>query len=151
MDGQVDESRVVRASAEVDAPAAEIFELIAVPANQPLWDGNDNLQSAPRTDPISEVGEVFEMLNTSGKVRANTVCELEPDRLIAWMPGAPGADPVGHVWRWELESLGEGRTLVTHTYDWRNLDDPARLERARSTTSAKLLASVERLKALAES
>ncbi|MGC5629621.1 SRPBCC family protein [Georgenia sp. Z1344] len=151
MDTPSGESRIVHASAEVAAPAAEIFELIAVPANQPRWDGNDNLVRSSRSEQVREVGEVFEMLNTSGKVRANTISELEQDRLIAWMPGGVGEEPAGHVWRWELEEIGEGRTLVTHTYDWTQLHDERRHERARSTTSANLLASIERLKALAES
>ena len=43
------------------------------------------------------------------------------------------------------------RTRVTHTYDWTELHDEARLERARSTTSDRLAASVDRLASLAES
>ena len=43
-----DEHRVVSASRDVAAPAARIFELIADPARQPRWDGNDNLAEAPR-------------------------------------------------------------------------------------------------------
>ena len=40
--------RVVSASRRIAAPAAAIFELIADPARQPEWDGNDNLaQAAP--------------------------------------------------------------------------------------------------------
>jgi uncharacterized protein YndB with AHSA1/START domain len=40
--------RVVRASREVAAGADLIFELIADQAQQPRWDGNDNLaQAAP--------------------------------------------------------------------------------------------------------
>ncbi|MGC5617196.1 SRPBCC family protein [Georgenia sp. Z1491] len=151
MSAPKDESRVVTASAEVVAPASEIFELIAVPANQPRWDGNENLVASHRSEPLTEVGDVFEMLNTSGRTRANTVSEFEQDRLVAWMPGGVGEEPAGHVWRWELEEIGEGRTLVTHTYDWTQLHDESRHERARSTTSDNLLASIERLKALAES
>ncbi|MGO1174243.1 MAG: hypothetical protein ACTHXO_12780 [Actinomycetaceae bacterium] len=151
MDQTEHETRVVSASLEIEAPAAEIFELIAVPANQPRWDGNDNLVESPVTTQVAEVGEVFEMLNTSGSTRANTVSELEQDRLVAWMPGVVGEEPVGHVWRWELRPESEGRTLVTHTYDWTNLHDEKRLTRARATTSEHLLASVRRLKELAES
>jgi hypothetical protein len=39
---------------------------------------------------------------------------------------------------------------VTHTYDWTQLTDEGRFKRARSTTSDKLAASLERLAALAE-
>ncbi|HEY5152134.1 MAG TPA: polyketide cyclase, partial [Mycobacterium sp.] len=37
------EERVVSARREIAAPAATIFELVADPARQPEWDGNDNL------------------------------------------------------------------------------------------------------------
>jgi hypothetical protein len=42
------------------------------------------------------------------------------------------------------------RTLVTHTYDWTQLTDEKRYERARATTSAKLQISLDRLAALVE-
>ncbi len=61
-----------------------------------------------------------------------------------------GKEPPGHLWRWELEPLDDGRTLVTHTYDWSQLTDEQRLPRARATTSDKLQASIDRLAALAE-
>jgi uncharacterized protein YndB with AHSA1/START domain len=40
--------RVVSASREIAAAPGPIFELIADPAQQPRWDGNDNLAGAPR-------------------------------------------------------------------------------------------------------
>src|SRR5690348_7822822 len=42
-----DETKLVSASREIHADAATIFELIADPAQQPRWDGNDNLAEAP--------------------------------------------------------------------------------------------------------
>ena len=38
---------VVSASREIAAGPGRIFELIADPAQQPRWDGNDNLAEAP--------------------------------------------------------------------------------------------------------
>jgi uncharacterized protein YndB with AHSA1/START domain len=38
-----DAPRVVSASREISAGPGTIFELIADPAQQPRWDGNDNL------------------------------------------------------------------------------------------------------------
>jgi hypothetical protein len=61
-----------------------------------------------------------------------------------------GERPPGHLWRWELEPLGDTRTRVTHTYDWSRLTDPYRLARARRTTTANLRASLDRLADLAE-
>jgi uncharacterized protein YndB with AHSA1/START domain len=143
-------SRVVSAGKEIGASAESIFELIADPARQPLWDGNDNLAEAPGGQRVRARGEVFTMTTTKGNVRENHVVEFEEGRLIAWKPAEPGSAPVGHLWRWELEPIDASRTRVTHTYDWTELTDESRLPRARATTADKLQASVDRLGALAE-
>ncbi|MGW4118004.1 SRPBCC family protein [Nocardia sp. NPDC004711] len=142
--------RVVSAEREIAAGAARIFELIADPAQQPRWDANDNLAQAEPGQRVRSVGDVFEMTLTHGGVRQNRIVEFEEARRIAWLPSEPGAQPPGHLWRWELEPLGDNRTRVTHTYDWTHLADEKRLARARATTSEKLQASVDRLAALAE-
>ena len=56
----------------------------------------------------------------------------------------------GHPWAWTLEPLGDGRTQVTHTYDWTDLKDRSRLPRARKTTPDRLLGSIDRLAEIAE-
>jgi hypothetical protein len=144
-------SRITSASAEIAAGAADIFRLIAVPANQPAWDGNDNLSASEDHEQVRAVGEVFTMTLTSGGVRENRVVEFEQDHLIAWQPCEPGGGPLGQLWRWELDEIGPGRTRVTQTYDWTNLHGPQRrIERARATTSDRLAASIERLREAAE-
>lgn len=143
------EQRVVSAERLIAAPLETIFDLIADPAQQPRWDGNDNLDHAVEAERVRAVGDVFSMHNTSGKTRENHVVEFAEGRLIAWLPAGVGEQPPGHLWRWELEPEGVG-TRVTHTYDWTNLTDESRYERARSTRSANLLASIDRLAALAE-
>jgi uncharacterized protein YndB with AHSA1/START domain len=142
--------RVVSASREVAAGADEIFELIADPARQPAWDGNDNLAEAAEGQRVRAVGDVFVMTTTKGNVRENHVVEFDEGRRIAWRPAEPGQEPPGHLWRWELEPLDSARTRVTHTYDWTELTDEQRLARARATTSDRLDASVQRLAALVE-
>ena len=142
--------RIVEVARLIAANAAVIFELIADPARQPLWDGNDNLAEAPPGQRVRSVGDVFSMTLTRGAVRNNHVVEFEEGRLIVWRPAVPGCEAPGHLWRWTLEALSEGMTLVTHTYDWTQLTDPSRLERARATTADKLNASLERLAALVE-
>jgi uncharacterized protein YndB with AHSA1/START domain len=142
--------RVVSASREIAAGAGRIFELIADPAQQPRWDGNDNLATAPAGQRVRRVGDVFTMTLTRGNVRENHVVEFEEGRRLAWTPAEPGKRPPGHLWRWELEPLGGSRTRVTHTYDWTQLTDEERLPRARATTPTKLRASLDRLAALAE-
>ncbi|MBF6130933.1 SRPBCC family protein [Nocardia brasiliensis] len=145
-----DVAQVVRASREVAAQANTIFELIADPAQQPRWDGNENLAEAPTGQRVRAVGDVFTMTLTIGAVRENHVVEFEEGRRIAWRPSEVGQQPPGHLWRWEIEPLDDARTRVTHTYDWSQLTDEKRLVRARATTSDKLLASVDRLAELAE-
>ncbi|MFC9358101.1 SRPBCC family protein [Rhodococcus sp. NPDC057014] len=142
---------IVTASRVITAPARVIFELIADPAQQPRWDGNDNLAEAAPGQRVRAVGDVFTMTLTNAGIRDNRVVEFEEGRLIAWTPSEQGHPPPGHLWRWELEPLDENRVRVTHTYDWSRLtDDPKRRERARSTTSDWLLASADRLAELAE-
>jgi uncharacterized protein YndB with AHSA1/START domain len=146
--------RILSVNREIGAGAETIFELIADPAQQPRWDGNDNLAEAAPGQRVRGVGDVFAMtLTGSGSVRDNRVVEFTEGRLIAWMPGDAGQEPAGHVWRWELEPIGQSRTLVTQTYDWTGLPDDApapRLSRARSTTTGMLQASLDRLAELAE-
>jgi uncharacterized protein YndB with AHSA1/START domain len=142
--------RVVSTSRDVAASAATIFELIADPAQQPRWDGNDNLAEAPSGQRVRAVGEVFTMDLTMGAARENHVVEFEEGRLIAWRPSEPGAKPPGHLWRWQLEPIDDTHTRVTHTYDWSQLTDEHRMVRARATTSERLQDSVDRLAALAE-
>lgn len=142
--------RVVSASREISTSSERIFELIADPAQQPRWDGNDNLAEAPSGQRVRAVGEVFTMTTTKGSVRENHVVEFDEGRLIAWKPAEPGQKPLGHLWRWELEPIDSSRTAVTHTYDWTELTDETRLPRALATTADRLQASVDRLGALAE-
>ncbi|WP_041662003.1 SRPBCC family protein [Acidimicrobium ferrooxidans] len=146
----VPEVRVVSAAREVHATPATIFELIADPSRHASWDGNENVASASEHQRVTRAGDVFRATLTTGAVRENHVVEFEEGRRIAWQPAEPGKEPPGHLWRWELEPLDAERTLVRHTYDWTALNDPNRFARARATTSERLMASVERLCALAE-
>lgn len=143
-------SRVVSASREIAAPAERIFELIADPALQPGWDGNDNLANAATGQRVRQVGDVFTMTITQGSVRENHVTEFEEGHRIAWMPSEPGKQRPGHLWRWELDPIDASRTRVTGTYDWTQLTDEKRLARARSTDANCLQASLDRLATLAE-
>ncbi|TXR55642.1 SRPBCC family protein [Quadrisphaera setariae] len=144
------EHRVVSASRDVAADTATLFDLIADPAQQPRWDGNDNLAEAEPDQRVTAVGQVFRTTITQGSVRENHVVEFSEGRRLAWRPASEGEPPAGHLWRWELEPLGPSLTRVTHTYDWSQLTDDRRLPRARATGPEQLRASVDRLAALAE-
>jgi uncharacterized protein YndB with AHSA1/START domain len=150
MTAEQDIPRVVSVSREISAGPERIFELIADPAEQPRWDGNENLADAAPGQRVRHVGDVFEMRLTNGAIRENHVVEFDEGRLIAWRPAEPGRRPPGHLWRWDLEPSATAATRVTHTYDWTDLTDQTRLKRARSTTAGKLQASLDRLATLAE-
>jgi len=141
---------VVSSSRVITAEPERIFELIADPAEQPRWDGNDNLAEAPAGQRVRRAGDVFTMRLTQGAIRENHVVEFEEGRRIAWMPAEPGQPRPGHLWRWELEPAGVAQTRVTCTYDWTRLADEKRLPVARATTADKLRASLDLLAALAE-
>lgn len=140
----------MQASRTIDAPADVIFELIADPAQQPRWDGNNNLRTAAAGQRVHAVGDVFTMTLTRSQVRDNRIVDFEEGRRIAWRPSPQGKREPGHQWGWTLEPLDDGRTLVTHTYDWSDLRDRSRLATARATTPDRLQASLDRLAAIAE-
>ena len=88
---------MVSASREIAAGPGLIFELIADPAQQPRWDGNDNLAEAAEGQRVRRRGEVFTMTLTRGAIRENHVVEFDEGCLIAWRPAEPGREPPGHL------------------------------------------------------
>lgn len=109
---QIDDWQV-QASAEVDAPAAEVFDWICRPSNHVLLDGSGNVRGALRDKRLSAVGEKFTMRMhwILPYVVRSRVSEFEEGRLIAWNHIAK------HRWRWEVEPLGDDRCRVTETFD----------------------------------
>ncbi|MFI7004632.1 SRPBCC family protein [Nocardia sp. NPDC050175] len=150
MTDNIEPSRTVTAGRDIAATPEQVFELIADPTQQPLWDGNENLAKAATEQRIRALGDVFTMTLTTGADRDNHIVEFEEGRRIAWLPSVPGEQPPGHLWRWEVEPIDAARTRVTHTYDWSQLTDEKRQVRARATTADKLRASLDRLAELAE-
>ena len=144
---------LVTASREIAAPAERIFALIADPAEQPRWDGNDNLAEADTGQRVHAVGDVFVMTNRNGGVRDNHIVAFEEGREIAWKTAPHGEEPPGHQWGWTLEPLADDRTRITHSYDFSALPatQEKRLAKARAMTPEKLMASIDRLAELAES
>jgi uncharacterized protein YndB with AHSA1/START domain len=105
----------VSASAVVDAPADEVFAFITRPANHPEISGDLSVKSERHgAEQLTAVGDRFgmsmKMFGVPYRV-TNTVVEFEPGRKVAW------CHPGKHRWRWELESLDDGRTRVTETFD----------------------------------
>lgn len=109
--------RVATATRDVAASASTIFALLADPARHPEIDSMDNLVDGTAGHRIRAVGDVFPVTLTTGGVRENHVVEFVENRRIAWRPAEPGQPPIGHLWRWEVEPIGDAVSRVTLTYD----------------------------------
>lgn len=121
--------RVVRRSIVVDAPASEIFELLATPSRHTEIDGSGMVQGTRSNAPerLSE-GATFGMKMKLGVPYpiTNTVVEFEEQERIAWRHLGR------HVWRYVLEPVDDGaRTRVTEEFDYRPALVPPALEIAR--------------------
>jgi hypothetical protein len=105
--------RIVSTSRIINAPAGEIFAVLADPTKHPLIDGSGSVK-APRSNPerLSK-GAKFSMGMKVGipYVTRNTVSEFEEGRVIAWHHFAQ------FVWRYEFEAV-EGGTKVTESFDY---------------------------------
>jgi hypothetical protein len=103
----------VRASAVVDAPPVAVFDYLRRPANHGEISGDSSVRGVTTGPEVLGAGDSFGMKMRIGapyRVRCKVV-EFEPDRRIAWCNFGR------HLWRWELEPVGEARTRVTETFD----------------------------------
>lgn len=138
----------VAAKITVNASAEAVFDLLADPTSHAAIDGTGWVQQPVGTDRLTKVGQIFRMgMFHEGHPNkhyemSNRVEVLDRPAAIAWMPGAeprhiPGRDASegntveygGWIWRYDLESDGADRTVVTLTYDWsrvqnRDIDFP---------------------------
>jgi uncharacterized protein YndB with AHSA1/START domain len=129
----------VSATRRIAAPAHRIFVVVADPAGHVRIDGSGMLEAAPDARPITAVGDTFDMhmdrtpLNDiPGVVKytvRNTVTRVIPDRLVEWTIGAPGQPPLGHVYGWQLEPVGDTATDVTNYCDWSGITEELRARR----------------------
>jgi Polyketide cyclase / dehydrase and lipid transport len=109
-------SRWARAARiQIDAPAQAVFDALADPAQHAAFDGSG-------TDRLA-LGSHFGM---SMRIKVpyrtdNTVVEFDEGRRIAW------CHVNRHRWRYELEPVDEGSTLVTETFDGRTAIFPPAL------------------------
>jgi Polyketide cyclase / dehydrase and lipid transport len=121
----------VSVSRDIDAPAHELFNLLARPADHASIDGSGMVRGSDDRRVLSGVGDSFEMKMSNDVlgdyVTENHVVEFEADRLIAWEPVLKATEKpdfqsrVGdraHLrWGWELTPRPEGGTRVTEFYD----------------------------------
>ncbi len=110
--------RKVSRSAQVQASAAELFELVADPRRHAELDGSGTVQATAegprRLAPDAKFSVRMKMLGVPYRITSR-VTEFEDGRLVVWR------HPSGHYWRWEFTPSAADSTLVTETFDYSQL------------------------------
>ncbi|MEO9329737.1 SRPBCC family protein [Gordonia aurantiaca] len=113
----------------VDAPAAEIFELIVNPHRHPDLDGSGTVRKKPVKGPekLTDGARFSVRMRQFGVpyTITSTATEVRTDRVVEWR------HPMGHRWRWDLEALSPTTTQVTETFDYSTLAVPKVMELLR--------------------
>jgi len=159
------ESRLVEASRRIEAPAKQIFAILANPQRHMDFDGSGMLRGVELDRPISNVGDTFTMkMHRLGDdyLMLNYVVEFEPDRRIFWEP-APGDPsraeendpskvgiPAGYRWGYILTPDGDDATVVTEVFDYGPLSEELLLDggtwiNGTNSVLESMTASLERL------
>jgi uncharacterized protein YndB with AHSA1/START domain len=148
---EVDVPRTAAARIVINAPAQQIFDLLADARCHPLFDGSGTLQGSISAPERLHLGAKFAM---AMKIRVpyritNTVVAFEEGKKISW------CHLMKWTWSYELVDLGKNQTQVTEVFDAYNIPWLAR--KWLETTGAlkhnpKWMAkSLVRLKAICES
>jgi uncharacterized protein YndB with AHSA1/START domain len=109
--------RTTAARIVIDAPAQQIFDLIADARCHPLFDGSATLQGSISGPLRLHLGAKFGM---AMKIKVpyritNTVVAFEEGKKISW------CHLMKWTWSYELEDLGNGSTQVTESFDARGI------------------------------
>lgn len=127
----------VSRTVDVNAPAEQVFALLADPNQHPVLDGSGTVRGCEGVTLPLQVGSTFVMrmrLPTTPPYRSvNEIVELDPPRLIAWrtQPRSRflGLAFGGHCWRFEIEPTEAG-CRVTETWDPSTFSKPTFAVRA---------------------
>jgi hypothetical protein len=107
----------VSRAVEVQAPAAELFAIVADPRRHHELDGSgtvgDNINAPERLIPGARFSTKMKMLGLPYRI-TSTVTAMKPNELIEW------CHPLGHHWRWEFATVTLTITRVTETFDYRD-------------------------------
>ena len=139
----------------IDAPAQQIFEILADPSQHAAIDGSGTVRGRISGPTRLSLGARFGMgmrIVLPYRIR-NTVVEFEDGRQIAWRHVG------GHRWRYELrpvpsdDGTAAPRTEVVETFDGTTARVPAALNlmSAYDNNQTAILKTLVRLKAYAES
>ncbi|OYN78144.1 SRPBCC family protein [Mycolicibacterium sphagni] len=107
----------------INAPAAQIFALLADAGLHASFDGSETVVGARLPSQPLALGSSFSMSMRGRRETlflpyrtTNIVIEFVPDRLIAWQTWGPAKLIGGRIWRYELTPQ-DGGTLVRETWD----------------------------------
>jgi hypothetical protein len=110
----------------VNAPAWEVFALLADPHRHPELDGSGTVRDVEVKGPHRlAVGDEFTVGMTQYGLPykiTSTTTAVEEDRLVEWQ------HPLVHRWRWEVDETGAGTTQVTETFDYSTAKAPFVIE-----------------------
>jgi uncharacterized protein YndB with AHSA1/START domain len=109
--------RQVTRSIVVNAPADELFALVANPHRHHELDGSGTVRNRAGGPERLHEGDRFTVHMRMYGVPymiTSTVTRAEPGKIVEWR------HPAGHRWRYELEPLGPSGTRVTETFDYRD-------------------------------
>lgn len=110
----------------MNAPAAEIFALVANPHRHAELDGSGTVRDTPVKGPerLSKDARFSVGMKQFGVpyTITSTVVAFTDDSLIEWR------HPLGHRWRWELAETSPGVTEVTETFAYDTAKSPKLLE-----------------------
>lgn len=150
---------VVQVSRRIEAPAGDIFRILADPGQHAGLDGSGILRGGVADTVVSGVGDVFVMRMHNERYgdyeMNNRVVAYEPDRRIGWEPkpgrGHPDALVPGAAWghRWVFDLLPDGTaaTVVTEIFDGSRMpaDKQAEVHSGRAWWQTQMLSTLERL------
>lgn len=118
----------VGAQTVIDAPASELFAILANPHRHHEADGSGWVRPDVIGPRELQRGDRFRVaMKFAGRLPysiTNRVVDLDHDRAIEW--GHFG----NHTWRWEFEPVDDASTTVTEIFDYRRSPVPAGLERS---------------------
>ncbi len=109
--------RQVSRAVEVQAPASELFAIVADPGRHHELDGSgtvgDNIAAPTHLVSGARFSTRMKMFGLPYRI-TSTVTAMKPDELIEWR------HPFGHHWRWEFTAVSPTTTRVTETFDYRD-------------------------------
>ena len=124
----IDKNTENKATRQIDAPAAEIFDILSNPERHAETDDSGMVVSADQAERLKAVGDTFtlNMTKEDGDYQTvNEVFAIQPDRIIGWknVENTTAQVKVGAKWLYELEPIDADNTTVKLTYQRDELEE----------------------------